>query len=164
MHNFTGSCHVNFDLDVGSVCSICFFITGSDVFFICGQNCTLEWFSEAGSAPIRSAVKFYFDIDVRIFFQLLQKYFFDRPQKKSSKKMKIFKISKNFKIFKEKLMILKFSIFEILFFSLDFFSTFFWSIEKNIFWRSWEKNPDINIEVKCHCGSNGSTPSLWKPL
>ena len=33
------------------------------------SNYALEWFSEAGSAPIRSAVKFYFDIDVRIFFQ-----------------------------------------------------------------------------------------------
>ena len=31
------------------------------------QNYTLEWFLEAGSAPIRSAVKFYFDLDVRIF-------------------------------------------------------------------------------------------------
>ena len=40
-----------------------------------GQNYTLEWFSEAGSAPIRSAVKFYFEINVRIFFQLFQKYF-----------------------------------------------------------------------------------------
>ena len=37
-------------------------------FFICGQNYTLEWFSEAGSGPIRSAVTFYFYIDVRIFF------------------------------------------------------------------------------------------------
>ena len=43
-------------------------------FSICGQNYTLEWFPEAGSAPIRSAVKFYFDLDVRIFFHF-QKYF-----------------------------------------------------------------------------------------
>ena len=36
----------------------------------------LEWFSEAESPPIRSAVKFCFDLDVRNFFQLYQKYFF----------------------------------------------------------------------------------------
>ena len=33
-------------------------------------NYGLEWFSEAESTPIRSAVKFYFDLDVRTsFFQ-----------------------------------------------------------------------------------------------
>ena len=36
------------------------------------SNYTLEWFSEAGSAPIRSAMKFYFDIDVRIFFNFFK--------------------------------------------------------------------------------------------
>ena len=66
----------------------------------------IEPFSEAESAPIRSAVKFYFDIDVRIFFQLLQKIFFRSIKKKLN------------------------------------------------------KNQDINIEVKLHCGSNGSTLSL----
>ena len=65
----TGSAHVNNDLDV-PLGVVAFF----PVVFICGQNYTLEWFSEAGSAPIRSAVPFYFDIDVRIFSQLLQKY------------------------------------------------------------------------------------------
>ena len=39
----------------------------------------LERFSEAGSAPIRSALKFYFGIDVRIFSQLfLKNIFFER--------------------------------------------------------------------------------------
>ena len=66
-------------------------------FFNIGQNYTLEWFSEAGSAPIRSAVKFYFDIDVRIFFQLLQKYVFDR----SKKKFEIFRKSVNFHFFRD---------------------------------------------------------------
>ena len=33
-------------------------------FTIVGQNDALECFSDAGSALIRSAVKFYFDIDV----------------------------------------------------------------------------------------------------
>ena len=46
------------------------------------SNYALEWFSEAGSAPIRSAVKFYFDIDVRIFFSTSSKnIFFDRSKK-----------------------------------------------------------------------------------
>ena len=39
------------------------------------ENDALEWFSEAESAPIRrSAVKFYFDIDVRCF------HFFKKKQ------------------------------------------------------------------------------------
>ena len=50
------------------------------------SNYALEWFSEAGSAPIRSAVKFYFDLDVRIFFQLLQKIFFRSIKKKVESK------------------------------------------------------------------------------
>ena len=60
-----------------------------------------------------------------------------------------------------------FSIFETnLFFqkhtSVDEkFRIFFLIDRKNIF-EEVEKNPDINIEVKFHCGSNGSTLSLWK--
>ena len=57
------------------------------------SNYALEWFSEAGSAPIRSAVKFYFDIDVRIFFQLLQKKDFSIDPKKNRK-------SENFRFFR----------------------------------------------------------------
>ena len=41
------------------------------------SNYALEWFSEAGRAPIRSAEKFYFDIDVRGFFQTFSKNIFD---------------------------------------------------------------------------------------
>ena len=41
------------------------------------SNYALEWFSEAGSAPIRSAVKFYFDTDVRIFSNFFPKNIFD---------------------------------------------------------------------------------------
>ena len=37
------------------------------------SNYAFEWFSEAGSAPIRSAVKFYFDIDVLFFFPIFFK-------------------------------------------------------------------------------------------
>ena len=68
------------------------------------------------------------------------------------------------------------------FFSNFFKKIFFRSIKKS--WKSWkienfqnlknrnfrsnfflkklEQNPDINIEVKFHGGSNGSTLSLWK--
>ena len=41
----------------------------------------LEWLSEAESALIRSASKFCFDLDVRIFFQLFQKIFFRSIQR-----------------------------------------------------------------------------------
>ena len=42
------------------------------------------------------------------------------------------------------------------------FPNFFF--DRKYFLKKLKKNPDINIEVKFHCGSNGSTPSLWKPL
>ena len=74
-----------------------------------GQNYTLERFSEAGSALIRSAVKFPFDMDVRIFSQLSQKYFFDRSKGGKSK-------------------FWKFSTFYVI--SGDFYLIFYWfSIE-----------------------------------
>ena len=130
-------------------------------FSICGQNYTLEWFSEAGSAPIRSAVTFYFDIDVRIFFSTSSKNIFSIDQKKSHRKKWKFHNFKKSKIFKEKTQILKFSIFEILkmFDFWDFFNYFF---ARSPFLKKLEKNSEINIEVKFHCGSNGSTLSLWK--
>ena len=139
--------------------------------YVCGQNYTLEWFSEAGSAPIRSAVQFYFDIDVRIFFSTSSKNIFSIDQKKSWKSRtfsKSRKFSKKISIF-DFLKFWNFEIFDFWDFEnfrfFQIFFNFFFSIDrKNIFWRSWEKNPDINIEVKFHCGSNGSTPSLWKPL
>ena len=65
---------------------------GIALFSETASNYALEWFSEAGSAPIRSAVKFYFDIDVRIFFQLRQKKKFNR----SKKKLEIFQKIENF--------------------------------------------------------------------
>ena len=37
---------------------------------------SLEWVSEAESAPIRCAMKFCFDLDVRIFIQLFFKIYF----------------------------------------------------------------------------------------
>jgi len=58
------------------------------------QNYTLEWFSEAGSARIRSAVKFYFDIDVRIFFPFVFKKIFSIDKKNHRKKMNIFKFTR----------------------------------------------------------------------
>ena len=135
--------------------------------------CTLEWFSEAGSAPIRSAVHFYFVIDVRIFFQLLQKNIFDRSKKKLGKNPKNRKFSKFQKsIFwkSQKIIIWKFWKIERekkrKFSKFRFFQIFpqlFFSVE-NIFWKSWGKNPDINIEVNFHCGSNRSTLSLWEGL
>ena len=97
-------------------------------FFICGQNYSLEWVSEAGSAPIRSAVTFYFDIDVRIFFNFFKKIFF-RSIKKKLKKVENFQKSK---IFKENLDFFSLKIFDFLKI-FNFFSTFFWSIEKHIF-------------------------------
>ena len=54
---------------------------GIALFSETASNYALEWFSEAGSAPIRSAVKFYFDIDVRKCFQLFQNIFFQSIQK-----------------------------------------------------------------------------------
>ena len=75
----------------------------------------LEPFPEAGSASSRSAVKLYFYIDIRVFSNF-SKNIFSIDQKKSSKKMKIFKISKieNFQRKNQYFEILKFSIFEIL--------------------------------------------------
>ena len=49
----------------------------------------LERFSEAGSAPIRSALKFYFGIDVRIFSQLFLKNIFFRTSKQFFEKSTI---------------------------------------------------------------------------
>ena len=46
-----------------------------------GNNYALECFSEAGSAPIRSARRFYFDLDVQKISQLFQKKFFGRLKK-----------------------------------------------------------------------------------
>ena len=43
-------------------------------------------------------------------------------------------------------------------------SKIFFVDRKNIFWKRWDFFRNINIEVKFHCGSNGSTPSLWKSL
>ena len=56
-------------------------------------------FSEAGSAPIRSAVTFYFDIDVRIFFSTSSKKLsIDKKKveksRKFPKKLKFSKIEK----------------------------------------------------------------------
>ena len=42
----------------------------------------LEPFPEAESAPIRSAVKFYFDIDIRKISNFFKKYFFRSIKKK----------------------------------------------------------------------------------
>ena len=138
-----------------------------DIFFSEWIFSEFKRFSEAGSGPIRSAMKFPFDIDVRIFFNFFKKYFFSIDQKKienfrKSENFRFFsRFSKKLKIFKENLS-WKFSIFEKFHF-FEKFRIFFWSIEK-IFLKKLKKNPDINIEVKFHCGSNGGTPSLWKPL
>ena len=89
----------------------------------------LEPFSEAESAPIRSAVKFYFDIDVRIFFSTSSKNIFSIDPKKKvrkfSKKSKIFdlflEIFKKSIIFKENLYFFSLKIFDFLkFFELVF--------------------------------------------
>ena len=56
---------------------------GIALFSETASNYALEWFSEAGSAPIRFAQKKYFDIDVRIFFNFFNKYFFGRSKKSS---------------------------------------------------------------------------------
>ena len=69
---------------------------------ICGQNYTLEWFSEAGSAPIRSAVTFYFDIDVRIFFSTSSKNIFRSIKKKFENFRKSWKFSKSLKFSKSR--------------------------------------------------------------
>ena len=118
-------------------------------------NYTLEWFAEAGSAPIRSAVKFYFGIDVRVFF------FFNFSSKTVWKKIwKIWKswekswkswdffLKKKLKKLEKKVENRNFSKFKIGFWKISFFenltfskkiSIFFWSIEKIFFWRRWKK-------------------------
>ena len=79
-------------------------------FFIWKQNYyALKWFSEAVSAPIRSASKFCFDLDGRNFFQLLFCFFFRsikifptkffEVEKKESKKILV---SKNPRFFLRK--------------------------------------------------------------
>ena len=63
----------------------------------------LEYFSEAESAPIRSACKFCVDLYVRNFSQLFQKYFFGRPKQYFSEKSeKNKKNGKNLVIYKGK--------------------------------------------------------------
>ena len=135
---------------------------GIALFSETASNYALEWFSEAGSAPIRSAVKFYFDIDVRIFSQLFLIFFFSNEQtifwKIDNSRQKLKKSEKSkFQNLKNQ----KFQNLENLKMFI-FFDDFFWSIEK-IFFVKLKKNPDIKRELKFHCGSNGSTPSLWKP-
>ena len=56
---------------------------------------TLKWFSEAESAPIRSASKFCFDLDGRNFFQLLFWIFFRSIKKFSTK---FFEIQKKIEV------------------------------------------------------------------
>ena len=145
-----------------------------NIFFLAATNYTLEWFSEAGSAPIRSAVKFYFDIDVRIFFNFFKKYFF-RSTKKNRKnwKFSIFRFfrekklkkvekiwRKNRKISNSKIDFLKISKKIEKSKNSIFFRIFFLIDRKTYFLKKLKKNPDTNIEVKFHCGSYGSTPSL----
>ena len=55
-----------------------------------------ECFSEAESASIRSAAKFCFDLDVRIFSNFPKKYFFDRSKMFFSDFGEIFGNMKNF--------------------------------------------------------------------
>ena len=85
-----------------------------------------EWFSEAESAPIRSAVKFYFDIDVRIFFSTSSKNIFSIDQKKSHRKKWKCQNFKKSKIFKDTTQILKFWNFRFLrFWKFSIFLNFF---------------------------------------
>ena len=83
------------------------------------------------SAPIRSAMTFYFDLDVRIFFSTSSKNIFSIDQKKSHRKKKRkFQNFKKSKMFKEKTQnfeIFEFSIFEILK-MFDFFLQIFANI------------------------------------
>ena len=103
-----------------------------------------EPFWEAESALIRSAVQFYFDIDVRILFQLFQQ---QKKLKNKIWKIENFQNLKNRKIENlehfqhQDFRFFDFSIFEILkiFRFSDFFSTFFLIDRKIFFWESWEK-------------------------
>ena len=113
-------------------------------------------------------MKFYFDIDIRIFSNFLKIIYFSIDQKKVEKKIENFQNLKNRKFQNFKIWVLSLKIFDFLkilkiFTFSKIYELFFWSIKK-IFFEEVEKNPDINIEVKFHCGSNGSSPSLWKPL
>ena len=132
----------------------------------CCQNYTLEWFSEAGSAPIRSAVKFPFDIDVRFFPNCLKKYIFSVDQKE---KVENFPIN----IFHQLFFFVKWISSRLTRFTLqrkiageiywlENFRLFPFDRPKKHFFETVGKKSDINVEWKFHCGANGSTPSLWK--
>ena len=85
-------------------------------------------------------------------------------------KMKISKNRENFqkRVFfsiQNSMKMLKiFEIFRDFFFDPNFLKVFFRSTDFFFKNQSWKKFRNINIEVKFQCGSNGSTPSLWKPL
>ena len=115
------------------------------------QN-ALECFSEAGSAPIRSAVKFFFYIGVpKNFFSTSSKNIFSIDQKKSYiffgkvekiKKSKMFKESNyNFEI-SSNFWDFDFSILS------NFFSKQFFDRSKNIFLKKVEKNPKYQYRSK----------------
>lgn len=79
-----------------------------ETLFLMRPFSTKEPFSEAESAPIRSAVKFYFDIDVRIiptFFWSIEKIF-SIDQKKVANKIgnfhQLFFFVKWISLYKEK--------------------------------------------------------------
>ena len=106
------------------------------IFRIWTRNYTLEWFSEAESAPIPSAVKFCFDIDVRIFFN---------SEKKIDRSQKNLKFSRNFGKSKKKSIWFWIENFYMIFHWFFFtfseisrkFSDFFWAIVFLFFFRSW---------------------------
>ena len=99
----------------------------------------LERFSEAVSAPIRSALKLYFGIDVRIFSQLFLKNIFFRTSKQFFEKSTI--LDKNWKNLKNRnFKISKIENFKILkIWKCSFFSMIFFYQSKIFFWKKWEK-------------------------
>ena len=148
----------------------------------------LEWFwkhfQRLRVLPFDPQWKFTSILMFEFFSNFFKKHIFDLDQKKSWKKIwKIenlqnfknrffeilkFQIFQNFRFFEnfknrekmkfrnfEKSIFWNFEIFRF----FRFFSTFF-LIDEKYFFEKVLKNPDINIEVQFHCGSNGSTQSL----
>ena len=129
----------------------------------------LEWLSDAGSAPIRTALRFCFDIYVRFFSQLFFKNIFWSIEKKnfekkrkhiwSEKKIGGKKNVRPKNIFWPIFFWLEFIVVKFLDFSVFIFRKFLF-FENIIFQKKSIKNLKVKDEAKFHCGSNGSTLSL----
>ena len=130
----------------------------------------LEWILEAESAPIRSAVKFCFDIDVRKNFSTFSKIIFSIDPKIFCQILGNFsKIWQHFRISLSCMLLHIENLKEIrkcwsIFENPPKSNKIFLDRSKKYFLEKLKIFSNINIDVKFHCGSNGSTLSLWRSL